>query len=572
MGIALTAPWRAYYGNTPASLDYPRLTMYQMVAETAKKYPKTLAYTFMGKGTTYEEFIQRIDRAAKGLVKLGIRKGNRVTICMPNTPQALDCFYALNRIGAIPNMIHPLSAAQEIAFYLNASHSKAVLTLDQFYGKVAEILPQLDDDCKVIIAKIADELPFPLSVLYPMTKAARRIPKLPKKGYTLWTDLTSSGKDVTLPKSTGKANDCGAILYSGGTTGTTKGIMLSNLNFNALGLQTIAASGFKSIAGMKMLSIMPVFHGFGLGIGIHTVLIGGATCILVPQFSIKEYANILIKQKPQLIPGVPTLFEALLRADGLQDADLSFLKGIFSGGDSLSPELKKKVDAFLKEHGCTEQIREGYGTTECVTASCLTPKDYARSGSIGVPFPDTYYKIVRVGTTEEVEPNTEGEICVSGPTVMLGYMDNPTETAQTLRRHFDGRVWLHTGDLGFMDQDGFVYFRQRIKRMIITSGYNVYPSQLENIIDGHGKVLLSCVIGVKDDYRGQRVKAYVVPMPGVEPTEELKKNILDYCSHHIAKYAMPRELEFRKELPKTLVGKVAYRVLEEEAAEQEHQN
>ena len=572
MGIALTAPWRAYYGNTPASLDYPRLTMYQMVAETAKKYPKTLAYTFMGKGTTYEEFVQRIDRAAKGLVKLGIRKGNRVTICMPNTPQALDCFYALNRIGAIPNMIHPLSAAQEIAFYLNVSHSKAVLTLDQFYGKVAEILPQLDDDCKVIIAKIADELPFPLSVLYPMTKAARQVPKLPKKGYTLWTDLTSSGKDVTLPKDTGKANDCGAILYSGGTTGTTKGIMLSNLNFNALGLQTIAASGFKSIAGMKMLSIMPVFHGFGLGIGIHTVLIGGATCILVPQFSIKEYANILIKQKPQLIPGVPTLFEALLRADGLQDADLSFLKGIFSGGDSLSPELKKKVDAFLKEHGCTEQIREGYGTTECVTASCLTPKDYARSGSIGVPFPDTYYKIVRVGTTEEVEPNTEGEICISGPTVMLGYMDNPTETAQTLRRHFDGRVWLHTGDLGFMDQDGFVYFRQRIKRMIITSGYNVYPSQLENIIDGHEKVLLSCVIGVKDDYRGQRVKAYVVPMPGVEPTEELKKNILDYCSHHIAKYAMPRELEFRKELPKTLVGKVAYRVLEEEAAEQEHQN
>lgn len=438
MGIALTAPWRAYYGNTPASLDYPRLTMYQMVAETAKKYPKTLAYTFMGKGTTYEEFVQRIDRAAKGLVKLGIRKGNRVTICMPNTPQALDCFYALNRIGAIPNMIHPLSAAQEIAFYLNASHSKAVLTLDQFYGKVAEILPQLDDDCKVIIARIADELPFPLSVLYPMTKAARQVPKLPKKGYTLWTDLTSSGKDVTLPKDTGKANDCGAILYSGGTTGTTKGIMLSNLNFNALGLQTIAASGFQSIAGMKMLSIMPVFHGFGLGIGIHTVLIGGATCILVPQFSIKEYANILIKQKPQLIPGVPTLFEALLRADGLQDADLSFLKGIFSGGDSLSPELKKKVDAFLKEHGCTEQIREGYGTTECVTASCLTPKDYARSGSIGVPFPDTYYKIVKVGTTEEVEPNTEGEICVSGPTVMLGYMDNPTETAQTLRRHFDG--------------------------------------------------------------------------------------------------------------------------------------
>ena len=343
--------------------------------------------------------------------------------------------------------------------------------------------------------------------------------------------------------------------------------MLSNLNFNALALQTIAASGFsmEEIAGMKMLSVMPVFHGFGLGIGIHTPLIAGGTCILVPQFSVKTYADVLVKQKPNLIPGVPTLFEALLRAENLEKADLSFLKGIFSGGDSLSPELKKKVDAFLKSHNCPEQIREGYGTTECVTASCLTPKDYARTGSIGVPFPDTFYKIVKPGTEEEVAANTEGEICISGPTVMMGYMDNPEETASTLRRHFDGRIWLHTGDLGHMDQDGFVYFRQRIKRMIITSGNNVYPSQLENVIDGHDKVLLSCVIGVKDPYRVQRVKAYVVPMPGVEPTEELKQELLEYCSGHIAKYAMPREIEFRKELPKTLVGKVAYRVLEEEA-------
>jgi long-chain acyl-CoA synthetase len=252
--------------------------------------------------------------------------------------------------------------------------------------------------------------------------------------------------------------------------------------------------------------------------------------------------------------------------------DLSFLKGIFSGGDSLSPELKKKVDAFLKEHNCSEQIREGYGTTECVTASCLTPKDYARSGSIGVPFPDVFYKVVIPGTVDEADPNTEGEICISGPTVMLGYMDNPEETAQTLRRHVDGRIWLHTGDLGRMDQDGFIYFRQRIKRMLVTSGYNVYPSQLENIIDHHDKVLISCVIGIKDEYRGQKIKAYVVPMPGIEPTDQLKQEILDHCAKHIAKYAMPREIEFRAELPKTLVGKVAYRVLEEEANAQTEGN
>ena len=565
MGISTTAPWTAFYGNTPTTIDYPQKTMYQMVVDAANQYSNNTAYVFMGKKTSYPQFLQRIEAAAKGLTAMGITKGDKVTICMANTPQALDCFYALNRIGAIPNMIHPLSAAEEIAFYLNFSKSKAILTLDQFYTKVASVMPQVGHPCTILIAKIKDELPFPLNLLFPLTKSGKAGKDLPKSGYTLWYDMVAAGQNVVLPADDGKYDECGAILYSGGTTGTNKGIMLSNLNFNALGLQTIAASGFGSVAGMKMLSVMPVFHGFGLGIGIHTALIGGATCILLPQFNIKTYADTLIKQKPNIIPGVPTLFEALLRAENLKGQDLSFLKGIFSGGDSLSPELKKKVDAFLKAHNCDQQIREGYGTTECVTASCLTPKDYARSGSIGVPFPDVYYKIVKPGTTEEVDPNTEGEICISGPTVMLGYMDNPEETANILRLHVDGRVWLHTGDLGHMDGDGFVYFRQRLKRMIITSGYNVYPSQLENIIDSHDKVLLSCVIGIKDAYRGQKIKAYVVPMPGVEPTEELKKELLDYCAGQVAAYAKPRELEFRKELPKTLVGKVAYRVLEEEA-------
>ena len=566
MSLSASAPWLAFYGNTPATLSYPDLTMYRLVRSTAERYPNHIAYTFLGKKTTYAAFLRRVDAAARGLYAMGIRKGDKVTVCMPNCPQALDCFYGLNRIGAIPNMIHPLSAEQEIAYYLNFSGSKAILTLDQFYGKVASILPELNSPTDVYIARIGDELPLPLNLIYPHTRGGKH--PLPKSGYTLWSRVIAAGRNTVLPADDGKADDCAAILYSGGTTGTTKGIMLSSRNFNALGLQTIAASGYSSIAGMKMLSIMPVFHGFGLGIGIHTALIGGATCILVPQFSVRIYADILKKQKPELIPGVPTLFEALLRADSLEGVDLSFLKGIFCGGDSLSPELKKKVDTFLQEHHCTEKIREGYGLTECVTASCLTPKDYARSHSIGVPFPDTFYKIVKPGTTDELEPKEEGEICISGPTVMLGYLDNPEETADTLRRHADGRVWLHTGDLGYMDEDGFVYFRQRIKRIIVPSGYNVYPSQIENILGGHEKVLLSCVIGVPDAYRGQRIRAYVVPMPGIASTEELKQELLSYCSTRIAKYAMPRELLFRTELPKTLVGKVAYRVMEEEAAKE----
>lgn len=572
MSISSSAPWLKYYGNTPQHLQYPQKTVYEMVKDAAEKFPKNTAYEFMGKKTSFAEFMRHIDDTARAYLALGIQKGDRVTICMPNCPQALNSFYALNRIGAVSNMIHPLSAAGEIKFYLNFSRSKAILTLDQFYGKVASIMPELEsNDVKLIVAKVQDELLPHLALGYSLT-SARKYPAPPKNGdYIWWSEFMRVGKkrNLPLPRELGKAEDGASILYSGGTTGTTKGILLSNANFNALGLQTIAASGFSPIDGMKMLSVMPVFHGFGLGIGIHTALIGGATCILVPQFNVKTYANLLVKKQPNIIPGVPTLFEALLRAENLENADLSFLKGVFCGGDSLSIELKKKVDAFLEAHHANVQIRQGYGLTECVTASCLTPKDYNRTGSIGVPFPDTYYKIVKPGTTEELDPNIEGEICISGPSVMVCYVDNEEETRNTLRRHGDGRIWLHTGDLGKMDEDGFVYFSQRIKRMIITSGYNVYPGQLENVIDGHPKVLLSCVIGVKDAYKMQKVKAFVVLRPGIEPSDEVKKEILDYCRGHIAKYAMPYDIEFRTELPKTLVGKVAYRVLEEEEAERQ---
>ncbi len=565
MSISSTAPWYAYYGQMPRTLDYPRTTLYGQIAKTAEACPDDIAFEFMDRRTTYAQLLARIDRAALALMRLGIGKGDRVTICMPNTPQAMDCFYALSRIGAVSNMIHPLSALQEITFYLDQSDSKAILTLDRFYGKVLAAAQRAKKKPLLLVARLEDELSLPMRLGFALTEA-KKYPKLPKNGeYRLWSEALKQA-DGILPAPDDDYAACACILYSGGTTGTTKGICLSSYNFNALALQTIAASGVKTLRGLSMLSVMPIFHGFGLGIGIHTALVGGARCILVPNFSIKTYAALLRKKKPNFIPGVPTLFEALLRAEHLDDLDMSFLVGVFSGGDSLSSELKHKVDAFLQAHNAKVQIREGYGTTECVTASCLTPVDYAREGSIGIPFPDTYYKIVRVGTAEEVEAGTEGEICLSGPTVMMGYLDNPEETAQALRRHTDGRIWLHTGDLGKMDADGFVYFLQRIKRMIVTSGYNVYPSQLENIIDGHEKVLLSCVIGVKDPYKMQRIKAFVVLRPGVEPSEALKKELLAYCKERIVRYALPSEIEFREELPKTLVGKVAYRELEAEEA------
>ena len=555
-------PWFHTAGDVPVNLYYYEGPLVDTIEATAKACPDFYAYNFFGNKVTYRDFITQIHDAAKALCAEGVKPGDRVTICMPNTPQAVILFYAINRIGAVANMIHPLSGKEEIVRYINNSNSVLCLTMLQFYPKFAEIRSRFKNK-KLLICDVTDGLTGITKLMYPLIR--KKVAKLPKEAHCLvWKDFIKEGRAYQGEYiHDGSGSDTAAILYSGGTTGITKGILLSNLNFNALAQQT-GAAGNGIEPGDTCLSIMPIFHGFGLGVCINTMLYWGITAILIPQFNAKSYCKLLKKYKPNYIAGVPTLFEALLRMDDAQDLDMSQLKGIFSGGDSLSVELKNKVDAFLKAHGSTEQVREGYGTTESVTACCLTPRFTHREGSIGIPFPDTYFKICTPATHDEVPYGTMGEICISGPSVMQGYMDNPKETAQTLQLHEDGQIWLHTGDLGTMDEDGFVYFKQRLKRMIVTSGYNVYPSQVENIIDSHPDVLMSTVIGVKDDYKMQRVKAFIVLKPGVEATEELKKQIMTHCAESLPRYALPREVEFRTELPKTLVGKVAFTVLEKE--------
>lgn len=560
--VTVKTPWKDYMGDLPMNLDYFQGSMFEAVEAIARAYPKYIAFDFMGKSTTYAELIREIEICAKALKTLGIRTGDKVTIAMPNCPQAIYMFYAVNLVGGIASMIHPLSAEKEIEFYLKDSGSVAAVTLDQFYGKFAAVRENTGIS-NLIIASIKDALSPVVKAGYALTEG-KKIPKLPKDAPVIrWNELKALSKCGHNYRVDRKAEDPAVILYSGGTTGTSKGIVLTNLNFNALGQQVIAANPMFR-PGDKMLSAMPVFHGFGLGVCIHTMLSQGGRCILVPRFTPKSYARDLVKNRCNFIAGVPTLYEALLRLPDMDGADLSCLKGVFSGGDSLSIELKKKLDKFLYDHKASIQVREGYGTTETVTACCLTPAHMYKEGSIGLPFPDTFIKIVKPGTEEELPYGEEGEILLSGPTVMKEYMGHPEETAQTLRTHADGLTWVYTGDLGSMDNQGFVYFRGRAKRMIVTSGYNVYPAQLENILDAHELVQMSCVIGVPDSYKMQKVKAFVKLNPGVLPNEETKQILLDYCRKHIAKFAMPYDIAFKEDLPKTLVGKVAYRVLEEE--------
>ena len=560
--IPVNTPWKDNMGDVPMHLDYFQGTLFESVEKIAEQYPNYIAFDFMGKPTTYAKFVSQVCTCAKSLKALGIQENDKVTIAMPNCPQSIIMFYAINLIGGIANMIHPLSAQKEITFYLEESKSVAVLTLDQFYAKV-EAARQGTGAHKLIIASIQDALSPVLKVGYALTKG-RKIEKIPANAPIIrWKNFMTMGAQVVSYRAKRKADDPAVVLYSGGTTGTTKGIVLTNLNFNALGQQIVAANSMFR-PGDKMLAAMPIFHGFGLGVSIHSMLCNGGRCVLVPQFTPKSYAKDLLKYRVNFIAGVPTLYEALLRLDTMEGADLSCLKGVFSGGDSLSIELKKKLDKFLYDHHATIQVREGYGTTETVTACCLTPSHMHKEGSIGLPFPDTYIKIVEPGTEKELPYGTEGEILLAGPTVMKEYMHHPAETAQTLRKHSDGLTWVYTGDLGVMDAQGFVYFKGRAKRMIVTSGYNVYPAQLENILDAHELVQMSCVIGVPDPYKIQKVKAFVKLVPDAQPTVETKQILMAYCREHIAKYAMPYDIAFKEEMPKTLVGKVAYRVLEEE--------
>ena len=559
-------PWLPHMGNVPAHLEYPEGSMYDAVEAIANEYPNNVAFDFMGKSTTYRQLIQEIQRCARALKTIGVRENDCVTIAMPNCPQATYMFYAVNLVGGICNMIHPLSAEKEIEFYLNESKSVTVITLDQFYNKF-EAVRQNTGVVNIILARVKDALSKPVRAGYMLTEG-RKIQKIPDDAPVIrWKDFLRLGRACFWNyKVERKASDPAVILYSGGTTGKTKGILLSNRNFNALGRQVIAANPMFR-PGDKMLAAMPLFHGFGLGVCVHTMLSSGGRCILVPRFTAQSYAKLITKYRCNFIAGVPTLYEALIRIPDMKNADLSCLKGVFSGGDSLSVELKKKFDKFLYDHKATVQIREGYGTTETVTACCLTPTHINKEGSIGIPFPDTYIKIVKPDTDEELPYGEEGEILLAGPTVMQEYINHPEETVRTLRTHEDGLTWVYTGDLGYMDSDGFIYFKGRAKRMIVSSGYNIYPGQIENILDAHEKVHMSCVIGVPDPYKMQAVKVFLMLKPGVDANDATKEEIMAYCRKNIAKYALPKEIEFRDELPKTLVGKVAYRQLEEEEAE-----
>ena len=555
-------PWLRFYGRVPATIDYPRVTLYEALAATARRVPDAIAWDFFGTTASYRQLLRSIDAFADALAALGLRRGDRLLISMPTAPPGVVAFYAANKLGAVPALVHPLSTAPEIERYLDATGARIALTLDAFYGALAQARPR-QPLAHIVLARLASDLP-PAKRLAFWLARGRKIPRVPADPRVRWWSKLAAIAHPPAAPAPSCTDDPAAILFSGGTTGSPKAIVLSNRNFIAGGMQAAAWGGVQ--AGDTMLAILPIFHGFGLGVCINAVFMAGGTSILVPQFSAAITAKVLRKRRPSILVGVPTLYDALSRDRSLEKVDLSCLRACFCGADTLPRPVKERFERLVAARGGDVRLLEGYGLSEAVTAIMAMPPGEYREGSIGIPFPDTDATICRFGTSEELPPGEEGEICIAGPTLMLGYLDDAEATANALRVHTDGRTWLHTGDLGRRDADGFFYFTVRAKRMIKSSGFNVYPAQVEAVLLEHPRVAEACVIGVPDESQGERVVAAVVLKDRAHGSDATARELIGYCRERLIKWSCPREIEFRAELPKTRLGKVDFKTLAAEHA------
>ncbi len=569
----IKSPWMKFQDVKKNEIEVPKLSIYEMFKQTALENPFAPAYNYFGKVVTYKKFLHQINRTAEAFKRYGVKFGEAVTICLPNFPEGIISMYALNKIGAIANMVHPLSGEEEIKNYVNNSKSRIILTLDFNKKKIKEIIE--DTELKyVIIVDADDSLKLHMKFGYKLVNnKIFKEEKLVKPYIKFKKFLTTNPQENITKKKEPNDNIVdrdAVILHSGGTTGSPKDILLTNGNFNALAIQgKHLFSHFRK--GDKVLTIMPIFHGFGLGVSIHCIYHLCGQTILVPKFEAKKSDKLIKKYRPNYIIGVPTLYEAIISNKGFKKADLSFIEYAISGGDILTESLKNRVNAFFKEHNAPAVIEQGYGLSEAVAATSYAKKDLGAPCSIGIPLLGNYYKIVEEGTEKEVLYNRDGEICIYGPTIMKGYLNQPEETSKVLRKHKDGRIWLHTGDIGCMSEEGIITFKQRYKRMIVSSGYNVYPQHIEDIINNHEQVSKSCVVGAPHKYKIQVAKAFIVLKEGVKPSSKIKKEIDLLCKKNLPKFSVPQKYIFKEEFPTTLVGKVDYRTLQSEAEEEENE-
>ncbi len=561
-------PWLDYYSREERSIKFTNKSIYDYMVDEVGNDLDYIALNYFENRISYNDFFKSINMCARALREFGVKEKDVVTICMPNMPEAIYIFYACNKIGAVVDIIHPLSSPEQVKFYLQESKSRYLFLVDFNYDKLKEIIPETLV-YKTILVSPKESMPVGLNIGYAVTRGIKtKKPLFYDTSYMSWKKFMRYGIS-NLREYHAKVNskDLALILHSGGTTGTPKGIMISNYSFNA-----IAQQGAVNVIDVrpkdKIVTVLPIFHGFGLGICIHTPICLKVETILMPEYNANRFYKIWKNDKPHVILGVPTLWEGMMSNKKFDNVDMSQLKYIISGGDYLSIQAETRINNFLHKHGAKVNILKGYGMTESVAATAYTFPGTNEPGSIGIPMVGNNYKICHPETMEEMPLGEEGEICVNGPTLMMGYLNNEEETNQVIRIHKDGKRWLHTGDLGYISLNGVIYFTSRLKRMIVVSGFNVYPSMIEKTILKHDAVSKVCVVGIPHPYKMHVPKAFIVLKDGIKPSNKLKLEIKELCKKELAVYSIPKEIEFRDSLPVTLYNKTNYKLLEDEALEE----
>lgn len=554
-------PWLKYYSEEALNASLPECSIYEYLVRNNRKFQSDIAIIYLGRKITYRELFVNIDKAAAAFLKAGVKEKEIVTVALPCIPEALYCVYALNRIGAVANMIHPLAGKDETLFYLREVGSRIAVIFDGAYDAIANDIGSTSVE-KVIVASPADSLPFALKIAYGLKV---KKPRLDGAVFQSWKAFIQDGKGTAVKTVKRDCHEMAVISHTGGTTGEPKGCMISDHNILSEILQITLSMPHSRQE--RMMAVLPPFVNYSLVNCMLEPLSIGFTLVLIPKYEPEKFAEYVTKYHVQHMNSIPAYWEAILKIKNIEKYDLSSLFYIFYGGEEMASEIEQAVNDVLKKCGVKTDLKKGLGMTELTSAAAATYDAANAMGSVGIPLVKTNCKIVNIDSEREMTYDQDGEICFSGPTLMLGYYHNQEETDKIIKLHPDGKRWLHTGDLGHITEDGIIYVTGRIKRIIMTRGRDgqptkLFPDRVEKALYSHQSVELCCVIGVPDKERIHYPKAFIV-LKSEADADLAKSEILEICKRNLPEYMVPEEIVFIDEMPRTPRGKIDFRVLEQ---------
>lgn len=562
---SIDKPWLKYYSDDIIHAPLPSCTIYEYLVENNCAYPKDIAIHYLGRRITYGELFQKIDATAASFAALGVSPGDIVTVALPSVPEALYAVYALNKIGAVANMIHPLAGEDEIIHYLNEVKSKVAILFDGTYKLIGKRIAETSLQHAIIVSA-GESLLFGLKQFYYANNPQVRLPQ--NSVFHSWAWFMKSGKGTSVPAFPKDPDTLALISHTGGTTGEPKGVMCSDDNINALIWQVgkILPSSRQEV----MLVVLPPFINYSLVNGMFEPLSLGHKIILIPDYKPEKFVTYIRRYKPNHINSIPAYLKTLLQTEEAKTISYSCFKYVYYGGEAMSEETERALNELILSRGAQYRLGKGLGCTEMVSSASLTTDECNLPGCAGIPFVRTNCMITEPRTDKELSNNEIGEICFSGPTLMIGYYNDQQATDDIIQIHSDGQRWLHTGDLGYLDENGVLFVTGRIKRIIMTKGKDgniskIFPDRIEKVIGQHPAVAVNCVIGVPNEERIHYPVAYVALNADSRNSRKIEKELRESCRTQLPEYMRPERFQFLDELPRTSRGKIDYRALEEMA-------